>query len=93
LTGQPQGTDANNYSEYTPDKCFDGKVLTFFEDPSRNTEGKWVGLELDKGASISKIRYCARNDMNCVQKDDLYELQYWNNKQFVTLGQQLAIDT
>jgi len=35
LKGKPMGTDPKNYSEYTPDKCFDGNVLSFFEDPGK----------------------------------------------------------
>ena len=93
LKGLPKGTDAQMYSEYTPDKCFDGNVLTFFEDARKGIVGKWVGLELDEPKQISKIRYSARNDLNCVQKGDLYELLYWNNNNFISLGQQVANDT
>jgi hypothetical protein len=93
IQGKAIGTDAKNYSEYTPEKCFDGNKLSFFEDPRINVSGKWVGLELEKPEKVSKIRYLARNDMNNVQIGDLYELFYWDNTTFISLGQQIAKDT
>ena len=93
VKGKALGTDPQNYSEYTPDKCFDGNALTFFEDPRKDVVGKWVGLQLDKPEALTKIRYRSRNDLNNIQKGDLYELLVWNNQNFISLGQQVATDT
>ena len=93
LKGKPIGTPGRKYNTYTPDKCFDGNPLTFFEDARSNIKGKYVGLELHKPEQIKEIRFLARNDMNSIQPNNLYELFYWDNKSFVSLGKQVATDT
>jgi hypothetical protein len=54
---------------------------------------KYVGMELAKSSQVSKIRFLARNDMNSILPNDQYELFYWNNKEFVSLGKKIATDT
>lgn len=90
LTGEPFGSLGKKYNPYVPEKCFDGNYLTFFEDTRIGEIEKYVGLELDEAKSIGKIRFIARNDMNSIQVGNLYELFYWDNKEFKSLGQQVA---
>lgn len=92
LNGESFGSSGKKYNPYTPDKCFDGNYLTFFEDSRTGTYDKFVGLKLDKPQQVSKIKFIARNDMNSIQVGDLYELFYWDNIQFKSLGKKVAID-
>jgi len=69
---------------------FDGDVLTYF-DSAPSVSG-WVGLDLGKKEKISKLVFSPRNDGNYVMKGELYELFYFQNRQFVSLGSQTAKD-
>jgi len=93
ITGQPIGSEGRKYNPYTPEFCFDGDPLTFFEDARYGQENKYVGLAFDRPVSIHKIKYLPRNDMNSIQPGDTYELYYWDNRQFVSLGKKTASDT
>ncbi|MFA9392945.1 MAG: hypothetical protein ACERKD_24270 [Prolixibacteraceae bacterium] len=90
LSGTPFGSPGKKYNPYIPEKCFDGNYLSFFEDSRTGNINKFVGLKLDKPQQVSKIRFIARNDMNSIQVGDLYELFYWDNQQFKSLGQKFA---
>jgi hypothetical protein len=90
LIGKPFGSEGKKYSPYSPELCFDGKELTFFEDARANATHKYVGLEFPTPQQIHKIRYIARNDQNSIQKDDTYELLFWNGNGFASLGKQVA---
>lgn len=90
LTGKPFGSPGKKFNPYTPDNCIDGNYLTFFEDSRTGDFEKYVGLELDKPQTVSRIRFMARNDMNSIQVGNLYELFYWDKQQFVSLGQKVA---
>lgn len=90
LKGEPFGSQGKKYNPYIPEKCFDGNYLTFFEDSRSGDFDKYVGLKLDIPQQISKIRFIARNDMNSIQVGNLYELFYWNNQEFESLGQMIA---
>ncbi len=92
LTGKPFGSEGRKYNSYTPNKCFDNNPLTFFEDARSGNVEKYVGLQFDKPQQIEKICFLARNDMNSIQKGDLYELFYWDNNGFQSLGQKVATE-
>jgi hypothetical protein len=114
IKGIPVGSPGRKYNPYTPNLCFDGNPLTFFEDSRfeiisnpfvklektgtffkniRKEMFKYVGLKLNNPTRVSKIRYIARNDMNSIQPGDIYELFYWNNETFTSLGKKIAYDT
>ncbi len=93
LKGKPIGTEGRKYNTYLPFNCFDEDPLTFFEDARSKVTGKYVGLELFEASSVSKIRFQARNDMNSIQKNDHYELYFWDNSEFASLGKKVAVDT
>ncbi len=93
LSGQAIGSEGRKYNPYTPGFCFDGDPLTFFEDARYGQENKYVGLAFERPVSISKIKYTPRNDLNSIQPGDTYELLYWNNQQYVSLGKKTAADT
>ena len=76
-------------SEGSPDhgieKAFDNDLNSYYE----NKAGKngWIGLDLGlkNRARISLIRFCPRNDTNCIIPGNDYELFYWDG-QWISLG-------
>ena len=93
LIGKAFSSEGRKYNPYTSEYCFDGDPLTFFEDARDNQKNKYIGLGFDKPIRISTIKYLPRNDLNSIQPGDNYELYYWNNQNFVSLGQKIANDT
>lgn len=81
-----QGTD-----KQTKEMVFDGDVLTGFNGIS--PDGHWVGLELHQPSDVSKIRYMPRNDGNCVEVGDKYQLLVYDNGKWRTLAWIRARDT
>ncbi len=89
IGGTPIGTpgsymDAGN----TFDKAFDKDILTFYEGASPN--GTWIGMKFEKPEVVKTIRFIPRNDGNCIEIGDKYELEYWDNHKWKSLGQQTA---
>lgn len=78
-------TGIDNYSK---EKVFDNDILTGFH--SVTPDGGWVGIRLSQPMQISKIRFIPRNDGNCIEKGDCYELVYWNNNRWMSIGTQEA---
>ena len=89
IEGTIIGTDGEPWAR--KENVFDGNILTGFS--AKSPDGNWVGLELKKAMRISKIRYIGRNDGNCIETGDEYELCYWNSKSFWDdLGKKKATD-
>lgn len=93
LNGKTIGTPGSFLNK--PEKRFasatDGDRLTFFEYKVAN--GAWVGIDFEKPVSIDKIRYLPRNDGNMIVEGNKYELCFWNNNQWISIGNQIATDT
>jgi hypothetical protein len=70
------------------EKAFDNDILTFYDSFTRGTS--WLGLELEQPQSIGRIKFIPRNDGNCIEIGDDYELMYWNNKDWQSLGLVIA---
>lgn len=70
------------------EKVFDGDILSGFEGDS--PDGHWIGLKLDKPQRIDRIRYIPRTDGNCIEIDDQYELLYWDDNRWVSIGKKIA---
>ena len=77
-----------NSPERTKEALFDGDPLTFYD--AAEASGSWAGLELDTPRTVIGLRYLIRNDDNAVRPGDRYELVYWENGQWVSLGEQTA---
>lgn len=73
---------------YTKEAVFDRNALTFFDAPQG--DNCWVGIDFRKPVNISKISYLPRNDGNCIEAGDEYELMYWANNGWQSLGKQIA---
>lgn len=86
LSGKPIGTrnpeeleKTHNYSN-----VFDGDTKTSFTYNEPN--GGWVGLKLDKKATVGKIIYTARNQDNFINVGDIYELFYDRKGEWISTG-------
>lgn len=72
----------------TKDKAFDNDILTFYDGFSRGI--CWLGMEFTEPQAVGRIKFIARNDGNCIELGNDYELMYWNNKDWQSLGQMIA---
>lgn len=86
LTGEIIGTDGEAGKE--KEKVFDGDILTGFHGVS--PDGHWVGIRFRRPEKISRIRYIPRNDGNCIEIGDEYELMYWKDNGWKSLGRLTA---
>jgi hypothetical protein len=94
LRGTPIALPGQSIEIYPPEKVFDGNPLTYYID-TRDSVNTYIGLDLGAGNenTVSSIQFQARNDLNCIQPGDKYELLYWHKDGFKSLGQQMATDT
>ncbi len=74
----------------TKEKVFDGDILTGFHGES--PDGHWIGMKFSKPTRIGRIRYIPRNDGNCIEVDDEYELLYWYDNKWKSLGKKIATE-
>lgn len=74
--------------ESTREKAFDGDLLTIFDAPTDH--GSWVGMDFGRPASISRIHYTGRGDGNSIERGHLYELFYFKDGDWHSLGKQTA---
>jgi hypothetical protein len=77
-----------NHPERLKEMAFDGDALTFYD--ATTGSGGWVGLELTKPETLAKIRYIFRNDDNNITKGNVYELYFWEEGNWQSLGRQTA---
>jgi len=93
LKGKIIGTDGawNNEKLLMKQAVFDKDPLTFFN--AAESQGVWVGLDFGKPKLIKKIKYLPRNDDNFIREGDLYELYYWDNDWWVSLGKQYGTNS
>jgi hypothetical protein len=89
IYGKITGTDGSySGNGKVKELVFDKNPLTFFEAPEPS--GCWVGMDFGKPVNIEKIRYLSRGDGNTITIGDEYELTYWNNKEWKSLGKKIA---
>ena len=69
-------------------KVYDGNPYTYM-DYKTPDEG-WVGLDLGTPHRIKKFTYIPRNSDNFIHKGDVYELFYWHDRKWNSLGRQTA---
>lgn len=68
--------------------AFDGDLLTYFDAPIDS--GGWVGMDFGHPVAVEKIIYTPRGDGNTIGIGDTYELFYWKDGRWVSLGRQVA---
>ncbi|MDR1170236.1 MAG: hypothetical protein LBK97_05310 [Prevotellaceae bacterium] len=90
VMGEIIGTPGSrrNGNRYDKKAVFDRNALTFFDAPHEN--GCWVGLDFGKPVCIDRIIYYPRNDGNCIEIGDNYELFYWGDNKWQSLGRKKA---
>ena len=89
IAGMPIGS-SGSYKDlgHTLELGFDKDILTFFEGV--NADESWLGMEFKKPCVVKTIRFMPRNDGNSIEIGDSYELVYWDNHTWKSLGQQKA---
>ena len=88
--GEIIGTEGS-YREgdtFSKKAIIDRDALTFFDAPQGND--CWVGMDFGKPINIEKIIYIPRSDGNTIEIGDDYELFYWGNHQWRSLGRKIA---
>lgn len=75
-------------SRYEKEVVFDRDALTFFDGP--HWDDCWVGLDFGRPVHIDRIVYYPRSDGNCIEIGDEYELFYWGDGQWQSLGRTIA---
>jgi hypothetical protein len=85
--GKIIGTSGSFWKDGKNEKeaVFDGDALTFFDAPNSNS---WVGMDFSKPVAFHRIYYLPRNDGNCIEIGDDYELVYWAGNHWKSLGKQ-----
>lgn len=73
---------------YKKEAVFDGDLLSFF-DALQDT-GSWVGMDFEKPIPITRIVCIMRGDGNEIEVGDEYELYYWAENNWVSLGSKIA---
>lgn len=79
--------DAESYKK---EAAFDGDLLSFFDAPI-NT-GSWVGMDFGKPIPITRVICIMRGDGNDIEVGDKYELNYWSDGRWTSLGSTTATD-
>jgi hypothetical protein len=79
-----------NDSIYSKEKAFDHDPLTYFHSVTRDSA--WVGMDFGEPVRIEKIIYLPRSDDNNIRLGDEYELFYWGESRWRSLGKQKAKD-
>lgn len=72
----------------TKDKAFDGDLLTFFDAPL--SSGAWVGMDFGKPVHLERIVFTGRGDGNSIDIGDRYELLYWMDGRWHSMGERTA---
>ncbi len=90
LCGTVIGTEGHRtiYEGMTRENLFDGDLLTSFNSPNPN--GDWAGMDFGKPVKVSRILYYGRGDGNSVEPGDEYELYFWLNGGWRSLGRKKA---
>lgn len=86
IIGTPGAYMGDTLYEYT--KVFDRDPNTSFY--YKEFCGGWAGLDFGKPQKVKKAVYTPRNDINFIYKGDVYELFYWDKKQWNSAGKQTA---
>jgi hypothetical protein len=89
LKGQFIGSDGVPGHEIA--KAFDGNMDSYYENKA--FKDGWIGLDLGEQshAKVARIKFCPRNDTNCIIPGLEYELFYWDGR-WISLGIQKATD-
>lgn len=82
ITGEVIGNENSERTEQA--KALDGDFYTSYS--SKAPSGSWVGLKFAKPEMIKKVILTPRNRDNFIRNGDVYELHYWDNNRWHSLG-------
>lgn len=82
ITGEVIGNENRERTEQA--KALDGDFYTSYS--SKAPSGSWVGLKFAKPEMIKKVILTPRNRDNFIRNGDVYELHYWDNNKWHSLG-------
>lgn len=90
LSGRVIGTEGSfeNRANRTREAAFDSNTLTYFEAP--DNKDPWVGMDFGYPVKLSSIIYYPRGDGNSVEPGDEYELLYWDDDNWQSIGKKRA---
>ena len=90
--GKIIGTDGSCRSEsiYLKEAAFDGDLLTYFDAP--HWADCWVGMDFGKPVDISRVTCIMRGDGNDIEIGNEYELFFWQQGKWQSLGRQTGKD-
>ncbi|MBQ4279875.1 MAG: hypothetical protein IJC16_07990, partial [Rikenellaceae bacterium] len=85
-----EGSFGNNPA-LSPDKAFDGNALTCYDPPliPGVAGGSWIGMDFGQPVCIDRATVIPRSDDNAIAPGDEYELKYWSEKGWRSLGKQI----
>jgi len=69
---------------------FDGDIRTNYLNHEK--EPSWLGMKFDEPQKISKIKYLHADSYNIVEPIHEYELLYWKDNSWVSLGRKISQD-
>lgn len=82
IKGNIIGTDGT--APDSREKVFDNNILTGFN--GKSPDGNWIGLRLKAPKRVAKLRFIPRNDGNCIEIGDKYELRLWTNTKWKVIA-------
>lgn len=85
ISGVPMSSLPENPMLYNERMAFDGNNLSYFQGKGTNNEN-WVGLDFQQPTDLTEIRFIGRNDDNFINRSDFYELFFWDNGSWNSLG-------
>lgn len=88
IYGKIMGTEGTFSDGADKENVFDRNPLTIFDSDSAS--GAWVGQDFGRPVAIEKILYIPRSDGNSIIFGNEYELVYWNDGNWVSLGRKRA---
>lgn len=82
------GTEWNCFDDSKKENVFDQNPLTIFD--SKLPSGAWVGMDFKRPVAMEKIMYIPRSDGNSIVPGNEYELVYWDDGKWISLGSKIA---
>ena len=82
IKGDIIGTEGT--SPDSRERVFDNNILTGFN--GKSPDGNWIGLRLRAPKRVAKLRFIPRNDGNCIEIGDKYELRLWTNTKWKVIA-------
>lgn len=67
--------------------AFDDDILTYFDGPTGAVS--WMGMDFGQPIRIDHLFYYTRGDGNQIEPEDEYELTYWDEGEWQSLGRKV----